>query len=51
MELGANFDGNCKMIAEGDFDKVAGASSSTAKISVNPVPSDAETKIGGTPVK
>ncbi|MBQ2069140.1 MAG: polymer-forming cytoskeletal protein [Bacteroidales bacterium] len=51
VELGANFDGNCKMIAEGDFDKVAGASSSTAKISVNPVPSDAETKIGGTPVK
>ena len=50
VELGANFDGTCKMIAEGDFDKIAGASS-TAKITVNPVPSDAETKIGGTPVK
>lgn len=51
VELGANFDGNCKMIAEGEFDKIAGGVS-TAKVSVKPVQVEEEAKaVGGTPVK
>ena len=38
VELGARFDGNCKMLAEGEFDKLsAGAAAAKAAAPVKPV--------------
>ena len=57
VELGAKFDGNCKMLSDGDFDKLAGnvAGTKPAAAPVKPVPSvQAPTQakpVGGTPLQ
>lgn len=38
VELGARFDGNCKMLSDGDFEKVSGKEAD-------------DKKVGGTPIK
>ena len=57
VELGAKFDGNCKMLSDGDFDKLAGnvAGTKPAAAPVKPVTSvqaPAQAKpVGGTPLQ
>ena len=57
VELGAKFDGNCKMLSDGDFDKLAGnvAGTKAAAAPVKPVTSvqaPAQAKpVGGTPLQ
>ena len=45
VELGAHFDGNCKMLADGEFDKVT--STAVPKASVKPAVAAAESEVRG----
>ena len=60
VELGARFEGNCKMLAEGEFEKVAGEVSAAAPASASgvassaassPVHSSSKSNLGGVSLK